>query len=109
MNIRGISGKWNAMWHSSPSPKYATASSGHWFASASSIRSSKFASTCGAQIRQELVGLGQVLAVRPLPFEEVRDGVEAQAVDPQRQPEVDHAQHRRADPGLSKFRSGWWE
>ena len=27
------------MWHSSPSPKYATESSGHWFASASSIRS----------------------------------------------------------------------
>ena len=39
MNIRGMTGKWKAMWHSSPSPKYATASSGHWFASASSIRS----------------------------------------------------------------------
>ena len=35
---RGISGKWNDMWHSSPWPKYAVASSGHWFASASSIR-----------------------------------------------------------------------
>ena len=22
MNMRGITGKWNAMWHSSPSPKY---------------------------------------------------------------------------------------
>jgi hypothetical protein len=29
MNIRGISGKWNAMWHSSPSPKYGRTSAGH--------------------------------------------------------------------------------
>ena len=27
--MRGISGKWNAMWHSSPSPKYPRVSSGH--------------------------------------------------------------------------------
>ncbi len=39
MNIRGITGKWNAIWHSSPSPKYSTTSCGHWFASASSTRS----------------------------------------------------------------------
>ena len=41
MNMRGITGKWKAMWHSSPSPspKYWTTSSGHWFASASSTRS----------------------------------------------------------------------
>ena len=40
MKMRGISGKWNAMWHSSPpvsgSPKYSTTSAGHWLASASS-------------------------------------------------------------------------
>ena len=39
MNIRGMSGKWKAMWHSSPSPKYGLTSAGHWFASASSTRS----------------------------------------------------------------------
>ena len=42
MKMRGISGKWNAMWHSSPpvvgSPKYSTTSAGHWLASASSTR-----------------------------------------------------------------------
>ena len=38
MKSRGISGKWKAMWHSSPSPKYSAASSGHWLASASSMR-----------------------------------------------------------------------
>ncbi len=46
MNSRGITGKWKFMWHSSPSPKYAAASSGHWFASASSIRSGYLASMC---------------------------------------------------------------
>ena len=40
MYIRGISGKWKAMWHSSPAPKYSCTSSGHWLASASSMRSS---------------------------------------------------------------------
>ena len=45
MYIRGISGKWNAMWHSSPSPKYCAVSSGHWLASASSIRSGYSASS----------------------------------------------------------------
>ena len=43
MKIRGITGKWKAMWHSSPptekSPKYSTTSSGHWLASHSSTRS----------------------------------------------------------------------
>ena len=42
MKMRGISGKWNAIWHSSPptsgSPKYSTTSAGHWLASASSTR-----------------------------------------------------------------------
>ena len=39
MKRRGMTGKWKHMWHSSPSPKYSTTSSGHWFASASSTRS----------------------------------------------------------------------
>ncbi len=49
MKIRGINGKWNAMWHSSPptagSPKYSTTSDGHWFASASRIRPGYSSST----------------------------------------------------------------
>ena len=57
MNSRGISGKWNAMWHSSPSPKYATASSGHWLASASSIRFGKARVdvACAARFRNSCV------------------------------------------------------
>src|SRR5581483_3850086 len=32
------SGKWKAMWNSSPSAKYGLRSAGHWLASANSIR-----------------------------------------------------------------------
>ena len=42
MKMRGMTGKWNAIWHSSPSsgsPKYSTTSAGHWLASHSSTRS----------------------------------------------------------------------
>ena len=98
MNSRGISGKWNAMWHSSPSPKYATASSGHWFASASSIRFGEALVDVGAQLLQERVGLGQVLAVRALALVQVRHGVEAQAVDAHLEPEVDHRAHAPRGP-----------
>ena len=47
MKSRGITGKWNAIWHSSPSgsPKYSTTSAGHWLASQSSTRSGYCAST----------------------------------------------------------------
>ncbi len=46
MNSRGITGKWKAIWHSSPSsPKYSTTSAGHWLASHSSTRSGYSAST----------------------------------------------------------------
>ncbi len=45
MNMRGMTGKWNAIWHSSPSPKYSTTSAGHWLASASSTLFSNSSST----------------------------------------------------------------
>ena len=88
MNSRGISGKWKAMWHSSPSPKYAAASSGHWLASASSMRSGEALVHVAAQVAQEAVGLGQVLAARALALVEVGHGVQAQPVDADAQPVV---------------------
>ena len=51
---------------------------------------------CARSCLQELVRLGQVLAVRALALVEVRDGVEAQAVDAQLEPEVERLQHRLA-------------
>ena len=58
---------------------------------------------------QERVGLGQVLAVRAVAFEEVRHRVETEAVEPKVEPEPDHVDHASRTSGLSKFRSGWWE
>ena len=45
MNMRGMTGKWKAMWHSSPSPKYDTTSAGHWLASARSTAPGNSSST----------------------------------------------------------------
>ena len=73
------------------------------------MRSAKRSSMCAPELLEERVGLGQVLAVRALALVEVRDGVEAQPVDAQLEPEVDRPQERLLDRGLSKLRSGWWE
>ena len=97
MNMRGMTGKWKAMWHSSPSPKYSTTSSGHWLASASSTRSGYSSSMVARTLLEELVRLGQVLAVGALALEEVGHGVEAEAVEPEVQPEAQDVEHRLLD------------
>jgi hypothetical protein len=61
-HARAITGKWNAMWHSSPDPKYATASSGHWFASARSIRPAKLLIDVSAEFFEVGVRLGEVFS-----------------------------------------------
>ena len=89
-----MSGKWNAMWHSSPVPKYATASSGHWLASAEQQPVVVVRVDVVAQLLQEAVRLGQVLAVGAVALVEVGNRIEAQAVDAQAEPEVEEAEHR---------------
>ena len=100
MNIRGMTGKWKAMWHSSPSPKYSTTSSGHWFASASSTRSGYSRVDLRPHALQERVRLGQVLAVRALALVEVGHGVEAEAVEPEVEPEAEDVEHRLLHLGV---------
>ena len=46
------------------------------------------------------MALGEVLAVRAVAFEQVRDGVEAKAVDPQVEPEAEDVEHRLLDLGV---------
>ena len=94
MNMRGISGKWNAMWHSSPSPKYGRTSAGHWFASASSMRSLVARVERAADLLQDVVRLRQVLADRAFALDQVGHGVEAQAVDAAVEPELHDLDHR---------------
>ena len=98
MKMRGITGKWNAMWHSSPpvagSPKYSTTSAGHWFASHSMHAVGVVAVDLLAHPLQELVRLRQVLAVRAVAHVEVRDGVEAEAVDAEIEPEAQRVDDR---------------
>ncbi len=82
MNRRGMSGKWNAMWHSSPSPKYARTSDGHWLASASSMRPGCRLSSSRRMVFRIGVRLRQVRALRAFALDEIRHGVEPHAVDP---------------------------
>ena len=80
------------MWHSGSSgvPKYGSTSGGHWLASASSMRPAYRSSIAGAQLAQDGVRLGQVLAVGPVALDEVGHRVEAQPVDAEVEPEAHH-------------------
>ena len=51
----------------------------------------------GADALQDGVGLGQVLVDGAVALDQVRDGVEAQPVDPHVQPEVQHPQDLAQD------------
>ncbi len=59
-----------------------------------------------AQVAQEAVGLGQVLAAGAGALEQVGHRVEAQAVDAELEPEVDHAQHLLAHLGVVEVEVG---
>ena len=59
-----------------------------------------------AQLAQELVRLGQVLAVGALALEEVGHRVEAQAVDAHVEPEVDDLEHRLAHARVVEVQVG---
>ena len=59
------------------------ASSGHWLASASSMRSLYFAVDVRAQLLQEGVRLGQVLAVGAFALVQIRHRVQPESVDAQ--------------------------
>ena len=54
----------------------------------------------GPDALEEGVSLGQVLAVRPVALEEVRHGIEAEAVDPELEPEAEDVEHRLLHLGV---------
>ena len=97
MNMRGISGKWNAMWHSSPSPKYG-AHVGRPLVRLGEQHPVRVGGVeRAAHPLQHGVGLGQVLVVGPLAHAQVRHGVEPQRVDAEVEPELHHVDHRFDD------------
>ena len=87
-------------------PKYSTTSAGHWFASASSTRSGYSASIVLPHLAQELVGLGQVLAVGALALEQVRHRVEPQAVEPEVEPVAHDVEQRVPHLGVVEVEVG---
>ena len=54
----------------------------------------KVAVELGAEALEDLMRLGQVLVVGAFALDQIRHGIEPQAVDPELQPEAHHAQHR---------------
>ncbi len=95
MNMRGMSGKWNAMWHSSPSPKYG-AHVGRPLVRlgeqhAVGIRARRARARICLRI---VVRLVEVLADRAFALDQVGNGVEPQAVDAAIEPEPHHLDHR---------------
>ena len=100
MNMRGMTGKWNAMWHSSPSPKYCDDVLRPLVRLGEQHAVGVARVDLGAHALQVLVRLGQVLAVRPVALVEVRHGVEPEAVEPEVEPEAQHVQHRLLHLGV---------
>ena len=98
MKMRGISGKWNAMWHSSPptsgSPKYSTTSGGPQVGLGEQDPAGVLVVDHLAAALEVRVRLGQVRAVGALPLEQVGHRVQPEAVDAEVQPEPHHVEHR---------------
>ena len=95
--MRGISGKWNAMWHSSPSPKYVA----HVGRPLVRLGEQHPVLVRGVELAphplQHGVRLRQVLVVRALAHAQVRHRVEPQRVDAEVEPELHHVDHRVDD------------
>ncbi len=108
MKIRGMSGKWNAMWHSSPSPKYGRTSSGHWFASARSIRPGKRSSTnCRSRFRMTWVP-GRFSQLVPSCSTRYGTASSRNASTPSSAQKARTPSISSSTAGFSKLRSGWW-
>jgi hypothetical protein len=83
------------MWHSSPSPKYSWASSGH-----------SLASEGAAHFLEDCVGLRQVFVAGSFALDQVRHRVEAQPVDAEVEPEPHDAQHLLQYPRVVEIQVG---
>ena len=106
MKSRGITGKWNAMWHSSPVAEVGDGV----LRPLVGLRQQHAVLVLGvqpaAQLPQEVVGLGQVLAAGALALVEVGHRVEAEAVHPHLEPEVQRGEGGLLDRGVVEVEIG---
>ena len=97
MNSRGMSGKWNDMWHSSPCAEVGDCVFGPLVGLRQQHPVAVVVVDVLAELSQEGVRLGQVLAVGALALVQVGDGVEPHAVDAHVDPEVEGFEDRLMD------------
>ena len=107
MNSRGITGKWKAIWHSSPSaPKYSTTSAGPLVGLAEQDPVGVLRVDLLADPLEELVGAREVLAVGALLLEQVGHRVEPEAVDAEVEPELQRLDDGVLDPRVLEVEVG---
>ena len=70
------------------------------------MRPANLAVDVRAQLPQEGVRLGQVLAVRPLALVEVRHGIQPHAIHAHLQPEIDDPEELLVDGGIVEIQVG---
>jgi hypothetical protein len=96
-----MTGKWNAMWHSSPVAEVLDDVLGPLVGLGEQDAVGVLVVDRRADALEEVVRLVEVLAVGALALEQVGHGVEAEAVEPEVQPEAQDVEHRLGDRGLS--------
>ena len=88
--MRGMIGKWNDMWNSSPSPKYGPHVLGPHVGLGEQHLAREVRVEACAQLLQDRVGLGQVLAGRALALDQIGHRVDPEPVDADVEPELHH-------------------
>ena len=91
--MRGMSGKWKAIWHSSPDAEVGDGVFGPLIGFRQQNAILVFRIDVGAQLLEELMRLRQVLAVSAGAFEKIGHRVQAEAVDADVEPEIDYFEH----------------
>ena len=106
MYMRGMTGKWNAMWHSSDVAEIRphVARPLVRFGEKDPVRELRVER--GAKLAQHVVRLRKILAVRALALDEIRNGVESQPVDAHAQPEAHDVDDRLEHVGIVEVEVG---
>ncbi len=100
MKIRGISGKWKAMWNSSPLPKYGANVRRPLIGFGQKHLAGIFRVQTAAKLANDGVRFRQVFAVGSVALDQIGHGVETEAIDADVEPEFHHPPHGFEDCGV---------